>query len=142
MKKVLFIIFLPIVILLASCTKGYKPIDYGSDGCAHCKMTIMDARYGAELVTDKGKVYKFDDILCMRQYMTENDMDEQSVLLFVEKYSAAQNEITDAKEAVYIQHEFFSSPMNGNYAAFVNQEEAKTYADSLQVSVLDWSNIQ
>lgn len=142
MRRIFFVMVIPLVTLLASCSKGYKPIDYGSDGCAHCKMTIMDARYAAELVTEKGKVYKFDDILCLRQYITGNDIDEQSVLLFVEKYSAIRNDITDAKEALYIQHEYFSSPMNGDYAAFADTEEAKSYADSLQVTVLDWSNIQ
>lgn len=142
MKKGIFIIFLPIVILLASCSKGYQPIDYGSDGCAHCKMTIMDARYGAELVTEKGKVYKFDDILCLKQYVTANSMDEGQIQVYVEKYSEQQNDITDARQATYVQHEYFASPMNGNYAAFADTEKATSYADSLQVTVLNWNNIQ
>src|SRR5690606_1343073 len=106
---------MPLLVALASCSRGYKPIDYGSDGCAHCKMTIMDARFGAELVTDKGKVYKFDDILCMRQYIDEQNMAEGELMLFVEKYTADKNDIVDAQQAVYVHHEYFASPMNGDY---------------------------
>ncbi len=142
MTRILLILFMPLVALLASCSKGYKPIDYGSDGCVHCKMTIIDARYGAELVTDKGKVYKFDDILCLKQYLSANSVDEGQIQVFVEKYTEQQNDVIDARQATYVQHEYFASPMNGNYAAFVNLETAKPYADSLQVSMLDWSNIQ
>ncbi len=142
MTRILLILFMPLVTLLASCSKGYKPIDYGSDGCVHCKMTIIDARYGAELVTDKGKVYKFDDILCLKQYMTANSVDEGEIQVYVEKYSEQQNDVIDARQATYVQHEYFASPMNGNYAAFVNTEEAQPFADSLQTDILAWEKIQ
>lgn len=135
-------IFLPLLLLLASCSKGYKPIEYGSDGCTHCKMTIMDARYAAEVVTDKGKVYKFDDVLCLRQFMSEQAMNEEELSLFVEKYSTDKNDVIDAKQAAYIQDEFFASPMNGNYAAFAVVTEAQHFADSLNTVVLQWKNIQ
>ncbi len=135
-------IFFPVLLMLASCSKGYKPIEYGSDGCAHCKMTIMDARYAAEVVTDKGKVYKFDDILCLRQFISEQAMNEGELSLFVEKHSTDKNDVIDAKQAAYIQHEFFASPMNGNYAAFVTATEAQHFADSLSTAVLQWNNIQ
>lgn len=35
-------------------------------------MTISDGRFGAELITDKGRVYKFDDIGCLIRYKTSN----------------------------------------------------------------------
>lgn len=142
MTRIFLMLFIPLTILLASCSKGYKPIDYGSDGCVHCKMTIVDARYGAELVTDKGKVYKFDDILCLKQYVTANSVDEGKIQVFVEKYTEQQNDVTDARQAIYIQHEYFASPMNGNYAAFVNTDEAQPYADSLQADIIGWNKIQ
>ncbi len=47
------------------CTVSTEPIVYGQDGCHYCKMGIVDQRYGAELVTDKGKIMKFDAIECM-----------------------------------------------------------------------------
>ena len=53
-----------------------------------------------------------------------------------------KNDVTDAKQATYLQHEYFASPMNGDYAAFTNATDAQKFADSLQVSMLQWNNIQ
>ena len=39
-----------------SCSAGPEPIRYGQDNCHHCKMTLTDKRFGAEIVTQKGKV--------------------------------------------------------------------------------------
>jgi copper chaperone NosL len=50
--------------LLAGCATGPTPIHYGSDACEHCRMVIADPRYAVELVTETGKVLKFDAIEC------------------------------------------------------------------------------
>ena len=50
---------------LAACTVAPVPINFGSDGCHFCKMTIVDKQHAAELVTSKGKAYKYDAIECM-----------------------------------------------------------------------------
>lgn len=142
MKAGIVKLFLAVTILFTSCSKEYKPIDYGSDGCAHCKMTIMDARYGAEIITGKGKVFKFDDILCLKQYMEEKSMVDEELMIFVEKYNEAQNDVTDATQAVYLRHEFFASPMNGDYAAFAGMDDAQSLSDSLQADILEWRNLQ
>lgn len=142
MKTGNVILFLAVTLLFASCSKGYKPIDYGSDGCAHCKMTILDARFGAEIVTGKGKVFKFDDILCLKQYLEEKNIVDENLMLFVEKYNEQQNDVTDATQAVYIKHESFASPMNGDYAAFAGIDDAQSLSDSLQADILEWRNLQ
>ena len=50
---------------LAGCQSGPEPIRYGQDNCAFCKMSFSDRRFGGEVCTKKGKVYKFDDIHCL-----------------------------------------------------------------------------
>lgn len=123
--------------LTTGCSRAYEPIDYGKDACAHCKMTIMDARFAAELITPKGKVYKFDDISCMRALTTELP----GSMLFVNDYTAAQVTPLNAATAVYLQHESFSSPMNGNLAAFGSTGAAKPLQDSLQLELLTWETL-
>ena len=142
MKAGIVTLFLAATILFTSCSKGYKPIDYGSDGCAHCKMTIMDARFGAEIVTGKGKVFKFDDILCLKQYLEEKNIEDEHLMIFVEKYNEQQNDVTDATQAVYIKHESFASPMNGDYAAFAGIDDAQSLSDSLHADILEWRNLR
>ena len=39
-----------------SCATGPEPIRFGKDNCHSCKMTLTDKRFGAEIVTKKGKV--------------------------------------------------------------------------------------
>lgn len=63
----------------SSCTTGPEPIRYGQDNCHHCQMTLMDKRFGAEIVTDKGKVYKFDDLNCLVNFMKAGAVPETSM---------------------------------------------------------------
>ena len=47
--------------LLISCgKKEAEPIKLNSDGCEFCKMKISDGKFGAEIITAKGRIYKFD----------------------------------------------------------------------------------
>jgi copper chaperone NosL len=54
-----------IAFLLIGCNPKAEKINLGKDQCAECKMTIVDPKFGAEIVTKKGKVYKFDDTHCI-----------------------------------------------------------------------------
>ena len=64
MKKT-YILFTFLSLVILSCGISPLPIDYNHDECAYCKMKIADARFGAELVTSKGKVFKFDSAECL-----------------------------------------------------------------------------
>ena len=70
MKKVFY--FLLLALTFACAKKGAVPIKLNSDGCDFCKMKIADGKFGAELITEKGRVYKFDDMHCMMNYHKEN----------------------------------------------------------------------
>ena len=35
-------------------------------------MGIEDPKFATELITEKGRIYKFDDLNCMQSYATEN----------------------------------------------------------------------
>src|SRR5690554_4470874 len=71
------------VILLASCGVKPEPIAFGEDHCTHCRMNIADPKFGAELVTDKGRVYKFDALECMVPYLQENSSTEYAHVLAI-----------------------------------------------------------
>ena len=125
---------------LSSCGRAYEPIEYGKDPCAHCRMTIVDDRYASELVTGKGRAYKFDDVICMKQFIAAQLPDDQA-LIFVEDYSKQVAGVIDAKTAIYLQHELFSSPMNGNYAAFASEADAAPLVDSLKIRATKWEDL-
>jgi copper chaperone NosL len=57
----------------AACTAaGPQAIEFGVDHCEHCKMTITDGKFAAEIQTTKGRVLKFDSIACLLAYYKAN----------------------------------------------------------------------
>jgi len=109
------------------------------DQCEFCKMTVADARFGAEAISDKGRIYKFDDLNCMILFNKAN----QKIALkqyFVNDYTA-DNHLIDATKAWYVKHETIKSPMGSNTAAFAQKVAAENLAKSAAVSIISWENI-
>lgn len=140
MKLSLFSTIILVSLTLTSCNRDYEKINYGKDACSHCKMTIVDDRYASELVTDKGKVFKFDDLICMRDYIAAGESNTEN-LLFVDDYLRKHPDALNAKNAFYLKNDFFASPMRGNTAAFESESDARPFADSLGVSILTWDKL-
>ncbi len=109
------------------------------DNCDFCQMTIADGRFAAEMITKKGRVYKFDDISCMLGYARENTKHEYSQW-FVNQYDS-NNILIDVKQAFFIHSEEIHSPMGGNVAAFASKQNAEKYAMKWNAEILNWENI-
>lgn len=144
MRAIINIVAYGLLMLLVSCKSGFEPIDYGSDACMHCKMIIIDKRFAAEMLTSKGKAFKFDDVHCMKLYMNEHAEEASKAEFFVAAYLNSKPDYLDAVNAVYLTSESFKSPMNGNAAAFATAAEARRYSDSLQLNInyTNWQGLQ
>ena len=107
-----------IAFLLIGCNPKAEKINLGKDQCAECKMTIADPKFGAEIVTKKGKVYKFDDTHCIAVFLERRGVELSSIhqTLFVQ-YDAP-GEFIDVGSAEFVVSSQFKSPMGGNAAAF------------------------
>jgi len=124
------------------CTQSPEPIRYGKDACEFCKMTIMDKKYAAEIVTDKGKVFKFDDISCLIKYMKANRLIEAELAFVVVNDYSKPGEWIDVKTAAFLSSKDLRSPMRGDVAAF----SAKSFATAnmAQISeakMLTWKEV-
>lgn len=139
--KTTAIILLAITTMAFTACKptGPEPIKLNKDNCDHCKMTISDGKTAAELITNKGRVYKFDDMRCLLDYKTENKQVEFKEI-YINDY-LAENILIPAQSAFYIKSDQIKSPMNGNIAAFKTKEDANKYATKYGVAVLDWKII-
>lgn len=135
-------ILLLAVICLFGCSADFEAINYGKDPCEHCKMTILDKRFACELLTEKGKPYKFDDLGCMLQYLKQNTDAGKNARLFIADYAATNGRFLDAYKAWYIHSESLHTPMNGNYAAFESDAAAKAAAARLQGNTLTWNDLK
>ena len=136
------VLFVVLTFFLVACSQSFEPIDYGKDACMHCKMTIVDKRYAAEMIDKKGKIFKFDDIACMMHYISENKIPQMDLNLFVADYREHTDNFLNAHEAIYIHHEFFISPMRGNTGAFSSPAEVNSLKDSLHTIVLSWNELK
>lgn len=124
MKTIIKLILISLFIMqLSSCTSGPQTIDYGNDGCYFCKMTIVDKIHGSELITDKGKVFKFDATECMLNYLEENK--DQPVSSLLTNYYEAPSEFVNVEEATFLISKNFPSPMGANLTAFKTKESAE-----------------
>ncbi len=121
-SSVFSIIFLPLLLVLSSCSDKPEAISFGTEECAHCKMTISDKRFGAELVTKKGKNYKFDSIECLCGFLLEKTVDENDIATeWVIDY-AQPGQFIPARKAWYLRSEKVQSPMGLNLSAYSTKE--------------------
>ncbi len=112
------------VFFLAGCSSGPKPIRLGQDSCDFCKMAIADKNFGAEIITKKGKVFKFDDTHCLAGFRGGKIDTGDIKAVYLVNYSEPHNFI-DAKDAILVKSDDIHSPMGGNTAAFDKEEAAK-----------------
>lgn len=117
---------LALLLLFCSCNVSPKPIEYGSDGCHFCSMTIVDKVHAAEVVTKKGKVYKFDATECMINFM--KDFNTSEIELYLSNNYTDPEVLIDASKATFLISKNIPSPMG----AFLSAFKHKTDAEKLQ----------
>lgn len=126
--------------LLAGCQVKPEPIAYGSDACHFCRMTIVDRQHGAEMVTRKGKVFKFDAVECLLNHL--NDVDDQSVLLYLVNTYAQPGKLKDATGVTYLVSEGIPSPMGEFLTAFENETDAMDVVEKNGGALYSWKEIR
>jgi copper chaperone NosL len=127
------------LVIFASCNAEPESFQYGKDQCEDCRMTIMDPHFAAQLVTKKGRVFKFDDAHCLVSYQKKNDAKEVKTTVFND---FATEKFVDAEKAFFVQSPMLKSPMNGNAAAFASKEVAMAKAKETGGTVLTWNELK
>ncbi len=130
-----------IVFFLTSCQSNPQPFAYGKDICDECKMTIMDPKFGGQVITKKGKVYKFDDAHCMVNFLKKGNVKQDEIGKAIFINYEKQNDFLDIKSASFVTSEELKSPMNSNTAAFASEPEAIKKAQSVNGAVKNWDQL-
>lgn len=127
--------FLPMFLLLAACSTEPQEIDYGSENCHFCTMTISDDRFASELILKTGKAQKYCSIECMVRdaNRTENFTAEDVDNYYVIDMTKPKIFIPVA-DVTFLVSENIQSPMGANLAAF----KEKSNAEELQK---DWDGV-
>ena len=126
--------------LAAACSPAPQPIEFGTDLCAHCQMTIVDKPFAAELVTKKGKVFKFDAVECMVNYLKQKD--EADFELFLVQDYEQPGDWQDAGQSFYLISEALPSPMGAHLSAYRDVAGAKKMQVEKGGEVYDWAQLK
>lgn len=130
-----------LLISLLSCTAEPEPLQYGQDACHTCKMTLMDKKFGAELVSKKGKVFKFDDVNCMLQFYHSGEVDPQEFAYRLVTDFSKPATLIEANDAFYLKSPQIKSPMASQIAAFGEKESMENTKKQLKGIYLVWGEL-
>ena len=130
------------VLLITSCNTEPLPIRIGKDNCDFCKMTISDNRFGAEIVTKKGKTYKFDDNHCIVGFINSKTVTQQDIAAIYFTDFLHPHELIKVENAVFLQSPSLKSPMNGNIAAFSNEDSLINALPKFRGNKISWEDMQ
>ena len=131
-----------IAVLLACCNPQGKPITYGEDKCEFCRMSIVDQRFGGEVVTNKGKIFKFDAVECIINYLDQGHVDETKVKLILTNTYDSPGELVDALACFYLKSENMPSPMGMYLNPFGSSSEALKYQKENKGIVMNWDELR
>lgn len=136
-----FILLGIITTLLVSCNVSPQKIEYGTDACHYCNMTIVDRQHASQVVTTKGKAYKYDAIECM-VHSLKDELKDTEIALYLTADFNQPGQLMDATMASYLVSDQISSPMGANLSAFENEKAAQKGKEKFTGEVFSWEEIQ
>lgn len=130
-----------VAVCLWSCSVKPEPLIMGKDACYTCKMTLMDNRFGGEIVTKKGKVYKFDDLNCMINFHNSNYEPRENIEHRLVVDFAQTAKFIDATKTFYCKSDKINSPMGSQVAAFERMADLDKFNSEWPGTTLTWNEL-
>lgn len=126
---------------LSACGQGPQPFKQGKDQCNHCRMTISDVRFAGQIVTNKGKIYKFDDVRCVNDFVKAGSVKKADVKTYYVADYFNTNNILPVDKAHFLSSPALRSPMNGNIAAFASRIDLDKANKEFKGEGIQWGEI-
>jgi copper chaperone NosL len=101
-------------------------------------MTIMDHRYGTEVVSDKGKVYKFDSIECLVEFLEDKENGEEKFSLVLFTPFDQPEKLVNAFDSYVLHSKNLPSPMGMYLSAFETESAATQFQGQYGGKLYDW----
>lgn len=140
-KSLSILFFVLIVFTFQSCNSGPEPLVVGNDHCEFCKMTLTNKKYGAEIVTNKYKAIKFDDIKCMMDYIKMDSSIKINSKIYISDF-AGENNLIPVNELVFLASDLLRTPMGGNIVGFSSIDSLKKMQLTFKGNSLNWTELQ
>jgi copper chaperone NosL len=130
-----------LVLFLSGCNVNPTPFQYGRDVCDDCHMTIVEPHFGGQVVTIKGRTYKFDDAHCLLNFLKKEKVKGDDIARTVLVDYENDQQFLDVKFAHFVKSPQLKSPMNGNAAAFATREKAEAKGKEIGGEIKTWQEL-
>jgi copper chaperone NosL len=140
-KKIMPGIAACIVLVLNACNTKPEPFAYGKDICDDCKMAIVDPKFGGEIITKKGKIYKFDDVHCLAHFLKSGTIKTADIAQTVSIEYGNNKNFLDVNSSLFVVSEQLKSPMNSHAAAVPDQPAAQKLATQVNGETKTWDQL-
>jgi copper chaperone NosL len=105
-------------------------------------MSIVDQRFGGEIVTKKGKIYKFDAVECMNHYLDRADDPSGSFAFILTNTFDKPGELWPAEECVFLISKNMPSPMGGFINPFSTETVALKFLEENEGIIYSWESLR
>jgi copper chaperone NosL len=112
----------------------------GQDACSTCRMTIDDIRFGALLITAKGKIETFDSIECLASFVATLPPALAPRGVYVADFDHPSHWL-DARRAQYLHQGQLHSPMGRELAAFPADSAPETLTARFGGHSVTWTDV-
>lgn len=131
-----------LAVLVAACgVAGPEPLGWNEAACTHCHMTLADRRFGAEIVTTRGRLLPFDDAGCAAEHLSSRaiGLDEVSSIWVIDYVHS--DSLIAAATAHFVQSEAFHTPMGSGLAATADRATADSLARATGGTLRTWNEV-
>jgi copper chaperone NosL len=104
-------------------------------------MTIVDNKFASEIITNKGRAFKFDAAECMIKYIKGGKIKEEDIKYRLVTDASKPGEFVDATKAAYLISENFPSPMGANLSAYGSTGDAEKFQKNYSGEIKTWDGI-
>jgi copper chaperone NosL len=127
---------------LVGCAIEPQTIHLGEDECSYCRMRISDPQFAAQLLTSRGRAYKFDAIECLAAFDVEATVAAEAVHSRWVLDFREPGRWLRAEQAHYLQSEQLRSPMALNFSAYPNAGAAAEGSEEHGGELLRWEELR
>ena len=130
-----------VLLLLACGTPGPVALRWNEESCHHCHMTLADRRFGAEVVTKRGRSLSFDDAGCAAiDLATDATPAAEVSSVWVIDYTHPGILIA-ADSALFVRSSAFHTPMGSGVVATPSSAAATALVRETGGVVLTWDQV-
>ena len=104
-------------------------------------MGVSDLRYATELVTKKGRAFKFDDVSCMIAYLKTGVTASSEIKTIYFTDFSTPSELINVEKSFLLKSDLIRGPMGGNLIALKEQSKVAAFQKKYNGTITTWEDL-